>query len=238
MNNNRTPTFWTNQPWTLAITAALIVLNLGLLSSAPSALSTLVSWLEYDRAAILAGQVWRVMTGNLVHWSVEHFLLDVGAFLLVGCLYEKTVGRSYPWVLLFSGLAVGASSLIFLPEMATYRGLSGVDSGQFAAVLCLELGLALHCHRNWSYLIPAAAIFITKLVYESMTGQMFFGTESLGNIGQPVPLAHVVGAISAVLFLLASQCRADTLITTTLGDGVSNATVGDNQTGERRAVAR
>lgn len=191
--------------WTFWIAAFIVVLNFGLFTWAPSGFEELLSWLEFDRSAILARQVWRIMTGNLVHWSIEHLLLDIGAFLIVGWLYEQAIGRSYLWILAFAGLAVGVNSLIFLPEMATYRGFSGIDSGQFAVVLCLELRMALRNRRNFVYLIPAAILFFTKLIFESLTGRMFFGTESLGDIGQPVPLAHVAGAVAALLFFVGTR---------------------------------
>ena len=201
-------------PWTLGLSAAMLLFNLGLFSSAPSGMENLLTWLEYDRSAILQGQPWRLLTGNLVHWSAEHFLLDIGAFLVVGFLYERSFGRYYPLMLLLTGLFVGVSALILLPEMATYRGLSGVDSGQFCAALCLECGLAARNPRQSIFLFPAAGIFIVKVLYECLTGQMFFGTELLGDLGQPQPLAHAAGAIGAVVFFglrILLRCRANAL---------------------------
>ena len=179
----------------------MAVLNLGLFPFASGALGPLVEWMQFDRQAILHGQLWRLLTGNLVHWSVEHFFLDVGAFAIVGLLYERHLSRHYPWILLAAGLAVGCGMLVLLPEMATYRGLSGVDSGQFAAALCVECRLAGRQARRWVWVAPAAVIFTVKIFYECLSGQMLFGTESLGNIGLPIPLAHVAGASVAVIFL-------------------------------------
>jgi rhomboid family GlyGly-CTERM serine protease len=186
-------------PWTLGLCAAMLLANVGLLPHAAEAGRSLIGWLEFDRQAILQGQLWRLITGNLVHWSVEHFLLDVGPFLIVGLLYERSLRRQYPWFLLGSALAIGASVLLFLPEVETYRGLSGVDSGQFALAVCVELGLARREPRRWVWLAPAAAIFVAKIFWESTTGRMFFGTESLGDIGVPIALAHVAGTAAAIL---------------------------------------
>ena len=194
-------------PWTLGLSTVMLLLNLGLLFWTPNA-ENVLNWLQYDRSAIVEGQLWRLVTGNLVHWSAEHFLLDVAVFLFIGCLYERSLGNSYPWILFLTGMAVGASALIFLPQMALYRGLSGVDSGLFAAVLCLECGQAQRDRRNWLFLLPAVGIFVLKLGYESATGRMFFGTESLGDLGQPVPLAHAAGAFAAVLFFGLQHLRS------------------------------
>lgn len=204
LSSNR---WYTTCPWTLGISTVMLLLNLGLFFWLQSA-ENVLNWLQYDRSAIVEGQLWRLVTGNLVHWSAEHFLLDVAVFLLIGCLYERSLGNSYLWILFLTGLVVGASALIFLPQMATYRGLSGVDSGLFAAVLCLECVEAVRDRRHWLFLLPVVSVFALKLVYESATGQMFFGTESLGDLGQPVPLAHTSGAFAAIVFFGLQHLRS------------------------------
>jgi rhomboid family GlyGly-CTERM serine protease len=149
-------------------------------------------------------EIWRLITGNLVHWSLEHFWLDVGAFLLLGILYEppfKHLCGSFVAFVLAVAFAIGAAMLVLLPELQIYRGLSGVDSGIFAAALVLEAAHARHDRRRWFFLGPAALIFTAKLLFECMTGELFFGTSSLGDLGQPVPLAHAVGALAAVAVL-------------------------------------
>ena len=195
--------WWKNCRWTLALCAAMAVANLGLFPAAPDAFGRWIHWLQFDRQAIAQGELWRLVTGNLVHWSVEHFLLDCGVFFVVGWLYERHLGRSYAWILLASGLAVGCGIFVFLPEMEIYRGLSGVDSGQFAAAVGIEFHLARRQPRRWVWVAPAAAIFVLKILYECASGQMFFGTESLGNIGLPTPLAHAAGALAAAIVLAA-----------------------------------
>lgn len=189
--------WWKQCPWTLGLASLALLLNLGLFRSESAVLTSWLGWLQFDRQSILAGQVWRLVTGNLVHWSAEHFLLDIGAFLVVGVLYERLLNRSYPWILLMAALAVGCGVLLFRPDMQTYRGLSGVDSGQFAAALGIEALLATRDRRRWIWVAPAAALFLAKIVYESTTGVLFFGTESLGDLGQPIPLAHLAGTAAA-----------------------------------------
>ncbi len=190
--------WWKSCRWTLGLCAAMTLANLGLFPWAPDALRWLVEWLQFDRQAILQGEFWRLVSGNMVHWSVEHFLLDVGAFAIVGLLYERHL-RHYPWILAAAGMSVGLGVLLFLPAMDTYRGLSGVDSGQFAAVLFFECMAAAGQARRWLWIAPAASIFAIKILYECATGEMFFGTESLGAIGLPTPLAHAAGAAAGIL---------------------------------------
>ena len=200
MELKRPSPWWNACPWTLATVALLTAANLGLLAGDGSLARTLPAVLEFDRQAIHRGELWRLVTGNFVHWSAEHFLLDAGAFAVVGFLYERHV-RQYPCVLLACALAVGFGVFALLPDMATYRGLSGVDSGQFAAALWAETGLARIERRRWLWLAPVFAVFCTKVLWEMVSGQMFFGTESLGNIGSPVALAHAAGIAAAVILL-------------------------------------
>lgn len=201
-------------PWTIAVTLCLLVANLGLVDGVPTALTSLPDSLEYDRQAIVAGQLWRLVTGHLVHWSVPHAALDLAAFFVVGVLYEKRLRTNlsrhalvaklaYPSLLATSAVVVGAAIFMLRDDLATYRGFSGLNSAQFAAVLVGEW-------RSWRSkslrLVTvgmATAVFVTKIVTECVTGAMFFGTEALGDLGQPVPLAHATGALFGMAWMLA-----------------------------------
>lgn len=199
--------WWHGREWTLGLCLALVVLNIGVMPGAPAWAGSLVSALQFDRTAILGGEIWRLITGNLVHWSPEHFALDVAVFLVVGLLVEPAIRRAYPWLLLAAAASVGLTILLFQPELDLYRGLSGVDSGQFAAALGIECLMACRQKRRWLWVAPAAAIFLTKAIYESTSGRLFFGTESLGEIGSPVPLAHVAGVVVVLGFAMLFTLR-------------------------------
>lgn len=90
--------------------------------------------LGYRRVAVLRGQVWRLLTGNLVHLGWVHLARDVaGLFLIWGLLGRSMDERSWVWVALASGLAVGLGLLAFSPNIAWYVGISGVLFGVFCA---------------------------------------------------------------------------------------------------------
>lgn len=199
--------------WTMALAATMLAANWGLLASSSSWTAQFLKAFEYNRDAILQGQLWRLVTGNLVHWSAEHFWLDVGVFLLLGAAFEpsfKRVRISFGSFVLATSFFVGSAVLFALPDMKLYRGLSGVDSGIFAAALLFEAVQARTRRRRWWYLAPAALAFTMKIVFECWTGELFFSTSSLGDLGQPVPLAHAAGAFAAFPMLLRSILkRAD-----------------------------
>ena len=197
-----------NAPWTLGLSAAVVALNWGVIAGATATTGgKLIELLQYDREAVLRGELWRILTGNLVHWSAAQLLLDVGAFLVVGLLFERSLRRIYPGLLLASALAVGIGLLAFAPEATIYRGLSGIDSGQFAIGVVCELRRG----RNWrERLLPlaAAALLTVKMLFEAVTGTMFFGTEGLGDIGLPLPLAHIAGTLGAIAFVFVRVHRS------------------------------
>jgi len=201
--------------WTAGLVAVMTLTNLGLWLAEPIWHSAL-ELMQFDRDAILSGEVWRLVTGNLVHWSAEHFMLDIAAFAILGWLYEPPIRRyfesshcelrqlcSMPALILVMSCSVGLAVLFLQPEMLTYRGLSGIDSGLFAAALIIEIREAKLDPARWWFVLPALVVFIVKLVFEVVTGGLFFGTDSLGDLGQPVPLAHLIGAVSATGFLAA-----------------------------------
>ena len=40
--------------------------------------------LEYERSALVGGELWRCLSAHLCHWSSRHLTYDVGAFLILG----------------------------------------------------------------------------------------------------------------------------------------------------------
>jgi rhomboid family GlyGly-CTERM serine protease len=86
-----------------------------------------VDHLAFDRQAILAGEVWRLWSGHLVHFSFQQLFLDVSTLLLAGAVAEKEFGLPFVTrVLLFGMPAISFGLLLLAPELAYYRGASSV----------------------------------------------------------------------------------------------------------------
>jgi membrane associated rhomboid family serine protease len=98
--------------------------------------------------------------------------------------------------------AVGLVCFLVLDPRTHMRGLSGVDAGLFAAALMVEFRLAWRDPSRWWWVAPAAALFLTKTVYETVTGQSFFNTQSLLGPMKLATTAHLAGIAAAVLFVL------------------------------------
>lgn len=170
--------------------------------------SGLAPQLIYDRAAILDGEVWRLFTGNWVHFSSTHFFYDLLAFGIAGWIIER---RGYPYFGLLCGLSalsIGGALLAMRPEMQFYGGLSGVAT---AAIVYF----ALHGLRDpgpWRWICVAALVLtLGKVLLESMTGQLTFAAvDRIPFV--PLPLSHVVGGLTASLIFWWSMASPPSLL--------------------------
>lgn len=151
--------------------------------------------LVYDRAAILSGEVWRLLTGNLVHFSASHLLYDLLALGIAGLIIER---RGYPYfglLCVLSALGISTALLAITPEVQSYGGLSGVATGAI-------IYFALHGLKEpgpWRWICAAAlALTLGKVILESVTGQLTFAAVDRVPF-VPVPLSHLVGGLTACM---------------------------------------
>jgi rhomboid family GlyGly-CTERM serine protease len=151
--------------------------------------------LEYNRAAIAGGQWWRVFTCHFVHWSADNLLWDALAFvvLLAICIHQD-VRRTIATIAL-SSVAIPISLLLLLPQMQTYRGLSGIDSALFGLAWMM---FVQHSRRYRMPLVLLGIAFLAKLLIETTTGRSIF-VDSTAAQFVPVPLAHLVGFVVGAL---------------------------------------
>jgi rhomboid family GlyGly-CTERM serine protease len=157
-------------------------------------LDSLATWLEYDRAAVDGGQLWRLLTCQLTHWSWDHLFWDAAALLLLGWVLEREDRRSMLVCLSLSAVLIPALVHFGQPGLATYRGLSGIDSAVFVllAVVLLRKCLA-DGDRVWTLAcVMMLAAFTGKIGFELVSGGTLF-VDSEASRMLPVPLVHVLG---------------------------------------------
>jgi len=160
--------------------------------------------LRYDRDAILAGQWWRLLSGNLVHLGWSHLVLNLAGLALVWLLFHPAFTlRNWIVVTLSSGLAVGVGLLALDPGLQWYVGLSGALHGLFAAGLVAALFAG---HRaEWLLLV----LFVAKLTWEQLVGPTP-GTAQLAG-GNVIVDAHLYGTIgggvAAIVLLMVRRRR-------------------------------
>jgi rhomboid family GlyGly-CTERM serine protease len=89
--------------------------------------------LRYDRAAIAAGQWWRLFSGNLVHLSGWHLLFNLLSLVLLVLLCpERLSAAEWTRRVLLVGTGMSLCLYWLMPRLQTYVGLSGLVYGLFA----------------------------------------------------------------------------------------------------------
>lgn len=157
----------------------------------------LFEYLSLDRSAVAQGQVWRLLSGNLVHFGWAHTAMNIAAFLLCsfGLLSHYSLTR-FSSLLLLCCLAVGVGIYGLNPEYGTYAGLSGAIHGLIVAGL-----LHSKLHPLWLRIL-ALGIVLIKLWQEQSP---HYQASDLQNL-IPVPVAtdaHLYGAVAGLVFVIA-----------------------------------
>lgn len=173
----------------LGLLLAVAVLGLAAWGDAGRAL------LRYERAGLVAGEWWRLVSGHLVHLSWRHAVMDLAAALTLGWLFGRELSpRRWAWVLLLSLLAVNAGMWWLEPGLTWYVGLSGVLHGVIAAA-----AMTLAWRRvPGGYVLLAALVL--KLGVEQGFGPLWLAAESAG--GPVIVNAHLYGAVGGILAAL------------------------------------
>lgn len=180
------------RPSDWAIPAGLVLVMLGLGAAGQDA----TEMLRYDRAGILDGELWRLVSGHLVHGDGLHLAWNILGVLIVWFL----VAREYSprqWLLVLAASTAGTDLgfLLLERDLDWYVGFSGVLHG------CLAAGLLAWVRgtRDWvTWLVTG--LLAGKLVWEHWAGALPF-TEA--SISLPVVHeAHTYGAVGGVLAAL------------------------------------
>jgi rhomboid family GlyGly-CTERM serine protease len=153
--------------------------------------------LEYDRTRVAAGEVWRLLTGQLVHWTPRMAALDIGMVLGLGIWLELRGDR---WRLATSLAVSGALTALAVhalsPDLLIYRGGSGVASALFVLAAVRIADTPDPVPRNLA--IAAVALFLSKAAFESLAGQTLFAGPLPPGV-HVVPLVHLLGGLGGLV---------------------------------------
>ncbi|MDF9826055.1 rhomboid family GlyGly-CTERM serine protease [Ereboglobus sp. PH5-10] len=153
--------------------------------------------LVYDRSAIIAGEWWRMWTGNFVHFGWVHFALDTGLYFLIGwaLVYRYRWWLNVGWLVLMP-LAVTTTIFIFDADMIRYGGLSGANVGWL--VMLAFLGWQ-QSWRDWFWPV-FLGIHVAELIYEARLGGRGGGMIKFDDPNIRVAtLAHIGGAAFGIV---------------------------------------
>lgn len=154
--------------------------------------------LWYDREAIADGEIWRLLTGNLVHLGWTHLALNVGA-LLIGTWVFYPARNPIAWAVaqIVCSVASTLGLFWFSPGIAWCVGMSGALHGllMIGAIDWIRQGDRV----GWLLL----ALWTGKLAWEQVQGPLPFSSETVGS--PVVTDAHLWGAVGGFLYVAAEQ---------------------------------
>ncbi len=159
--------------------------------------------LIYERADIFAGQVWRLWTGHLVHYSPSHLWLDLAVFVAAGAWLEWIAPRLARWFYVLAPPAISAVLLWGDPTLERYAGLSGVATGLLVLLALVQLRRKAGEPR-WFWL-GVLLLVAAKIIIEATAHAPLFARFDAGV--RVVPLAHVGGIVCALLAFLVTKRR-------------------------------
>lgn len=152
--------------------------------------------LAYERAALEHGQIWRLVTGHLVHLGWYHAVLNLIALLAL-CLLCPQPLSPREWIRRLTVLSVSISLMLyaFVPTVVWYVGLSGVLHGLFL------LGLVPMARRGDRVAIACLLYLLAKLTWEQVMGTPVSDATAIG--GRVVTEAHLFGTLAGLAYGLA-----------------------------------
>ncbi|AGC47453.1 S54 family peptidase [Myxococcus stipitatus DSM 14675] len=167
-------------PWvTVALAGVLVGLHGLLWSQGPVDVDALVRWGAKAGPLVLeAGQVWRLLTANLLHRDVLHLLLNVTVLVAAGSALERVCRRSdYLAFLVTVALTTMASSLAWSGAVSV--GASGLVYGCLGALLVLGRRHRSLFRVRW---LSGESALPTVLVFLWM-GWTSVGVDNAGHLG-------------------------------------------------------
>ncbi len=154
------------------------------------------TWLEllrYDRAAVAAGQWWRLLTANFVHLGFWHYILNVVSLVLLVALCPERLSIG-DWVARVSVVAVGTCLGLFWggQGIASYVGMSGMIYGLFL------LGLGRQAFAGDLIAIACLVFLAGRVGWEFVVGIPPSEERLIG--GHVVPESHLFGMLAALVY--------------------------------------
>jgi rhomboid family GlyGly-CTERM serine protease len=184
-----------------------VTLTMAMCAVAIACVPSVGEMLEFDRTRIAAGEIWRLATGHLTHWSVEHLQWDLVMFVTVGAVCEIRNPRRMRLCVVAAAASVSAVVFFGFPTMEAYRGLSGIDTALFT-LLAVDLLRDAWRHRNFTVATAAGfflAGFAVKTAYEAITGQALFVDQHSAGFDLLV-WDHIVAAAAGMIVACYDTC--------------------------------
>ena len=182
---------------------ALCVLVAGVIATSAMLPKQAQLALRYERAAVEAGESWRLASAHFVHLGWGHALANGAAWILIVWI-GRWVGSPWGWVVLSLASAAGvdAGLLWAYPRVEWYMGASGVLHGLFAGSACLALA-GSDVKRGLLML----ALLAAKLGWEAAGGGVLQAAAPDFPVLREAHWLGAAGGLAGAVLLLAGRRR-------------------------------
>jgi rhomboid family GlyGly-CTERM serine protease len=173
-------------------------------------------YLIFATEAVSKGEVWRILTGQLLHINDNHLLLNIAGLALVWALHGEHYPNGKFILILLLALCVVGIGTFFSNTADSYYGLSGILHFFLAWGACLDIKyldqplknakLNLYAIANYTGILLLLGLFL-KIIFENTIG----GTEETAElIGATVAVeVHAIGVVSATVIFFAVNWLAN-----------------------------
>lgn len=154
----------------------------------------LFSLLSLEATKVSNGEVWRLLTANLVHFGWLHTLMNVAALLLCALAFFTEYSlQKFLLLLLWCCAGVGVGVYFLNPEYSPYAGLSGAIHGLIIAGL-----LQARAYPMWIRII-ALGLVVAKLAQENSADYEATDLQALLPVSVAVE-SHLYGTLAGLVF--------------------------------------
>jgi rhomboid family GlyGly-CTERM serine protease len=159
--------------------------------------------MSFQRAEILDGEWWRLISSQFIHLGWGHLLLNLAALITLWILFiQRLTAITWLGVVLLCLIGTTAGLLVLNPEVVWYVGLSGALHGLFVVGAYTEW-------RQGNHRIASALLLLLTIKLSCEQFQLALPLSASTLIGAPVIVnAHLYGALSGALsagLILAQQ---------------------------------
>jgi rhomboid family GlyGly-CTERM serine protease len=165
-------------------------LMLFLLSFILQAFDWVDSW-RFNRELVQQGHVWLLFSGHIVHLNWSHWALNMAGLAIVAFFFSSHASfKQWLAVILVSACMINAGLWLWLTDVRSYVGLSGVLHGLFLYGALREIRF----YPTSGYVLTT--VLIAKLTWEFFHGALPGSEEMTG--GRVLTEAHLLGAVGGI----------------------------------------
>ena len=147
--------------------------------------------LRYQSDLFSSGELWRLLTGQLLHLGWNHLLMNLAGLILIVMIFIERSVLCWWFETLVCALGVSLGLYLFSPEIYWYVGLSGLLHGLLVAAIVDNLRQQ---PKVYGLLLAGLA---GKLLWEQLAGPLPLSEQSIH--GSIIVDAHLYGALCGLV---------------------------------------